>query len=125
MKKCKGCKYFSEPNENHKECLCLFFCMGVVPNGECISEKVYIENQEKTYKKLTDIDEMYNLIRKIESDNFIKKYFSYGNDDINEIVWKYGNDKDICKQKIYEYIGYLRDEIFNYYKENLKRQMSY
>ena len=120
MKKCKDCKYFSEPNENHNECLCLFFCIGVIPNGKCASEKVYIENQEKTYMKLTDINEMYNLIRKIESDSFSKKYFSYWNDDIQEIVYTYGDDIEICKQKIYESINYLREEIFNYYKENTK-----
>ena len=121
MKKCKGCKYFSEQNEYHpNECLCLFFCVSVIPNRPCLSEKVYIENQEKTYFKLTDINEMYNLIRKIESDTFIRKYFSYWNDDIQKIVYEYGDDIDVCKQKIQEHVNYLRTEIFNYYKENVK-----
>ena len=77
MKICKGCKYCVEPNESHDECLCLYFCEGVIPNQNCISEKQYYENLAETYERLEkDID---NLIKTIDSPEFNKRFFTFSN----------------------------------------------
>ena len=90
MKICKDCKYCFEPNEYRNLYLCGYFCEDVIPNQKCISEKQYYENLKETYERLEkDID---NLIKTIDSSNFKKSIFTYWNDDICKIVWKYGNN---------------------------------
>ena len=68
MKRCKGCKFFAEPNEYHQCNLCLFFCVDRVENDKCISEKKYFDHLWETYLEL---DKDYvNLMGKINTTDF-------------------------------------------------------
>ena len=112
MKKCKGCKFFAEPNEYHQYNLCLFFCMDRIESDKCISEEKYFNHIWETYLEL---DKDYaNLIEKINATDFKYNLFSYWNTDICKLVWEYGKDKEVCKQKIFEYKMKLLQEVTHY-----------
>ena len=100
MKKCEKCKFYRQYN-NYDELinLCMYFCENRLPKDKCISEKGYIEKIQNEYNEF------------INSDKFNYHLFSYGNKEICDIVYKYGKNKENCKQKIIEHMNDLNAEI--------------
>ena len=53
-------------------------------------------------------------MEKINATDFKYNLFSYWNTDICKLVWEYGKDKEVCKQKILEYKMKLLQEVIHY-----------
>ena len=103
-KVCKGCRFFNE-NTN----LCLFFCEDRIEQNSCLSQRIYVQQTKNDYNSLKN--DLCKIFEKIENPNFNKSVFTYWNTDISRIVWKYGNNTENCKKKIYKYIADMDEEI--------------
>ena len=116
MKKCVGCEYYSEPNDYHNYCLCLYFCEMRKPIDKCIDEKAYLEVQWYEYNRLEKgIDEIFKKIDYLDGKNV--KFFTDLDKNVCDIVWKNFENKEICKQKIIEYKENFLNKLLSYEME--------